>query len=104
MNEMLQPWSVTMNASEESTERSKGTPALALSPQHACILWQPNALVIEDHAEMAFLAYQCASGTELRERICSYLKRLAEIRREELALRDRWHDLLMRIEVGGDNG
>ena len=38
------------------------------------------------------------------ERIRSYMRSLAEIRQEKMALREQLHDLLRRFEVEGTNG
>lgn len=92
-----------MDVSKDSADRPKGISAFALSPHNVCNLWQSNVLIVEDNAEIALLECHCVSGTELHERIRSYLMKLAEIRREELALKELWHDLLMRIEVGRTN-
>jgi hypothetical protein len=72
------------------------------SPQ--CILEQQNLLVVEDNPEVAQLTCRCFLESGLQERICSYMKSLAEIRQEEMALREQWQKLLRRIEVGGTSG
>jgi hypothetical protein len=69
-----------------------------------CTLEQQQTLLVGADLRRAQLTCWWFPESGLQERICSYMRRLAEIRREELALRDLWHDLLMRIEVGGTNG
>jgi hypothetical protein len=69
-----------------------------------CMLEQQNTLAVEDNPEGAQLTCRWFLESGLQERIRSYQRRLAEIRQEEMAVREQLHDLLRRFEVGGKNG
>jgi hypothetical protein len=69
-----------------------------------CILTRQDILVVADNPAVAQLICRGLLESPLQERIGSYRRSLAEIRREEMALKEQLHDLLRRFEVGGTNG
>jgi hypothetical protein len=68
-----------------------------------CVLEQQNILVVENDTEVARFACRWFLESGLQERICSYMRSLAEIRQEEMALREQLQDMVRLIEVGGTN-
>jgi hypothetical protein len=71
---------------------------------YKCIMEQQQTILVEAEHQRAQLTCWWLPESGLQERISSYMRKLAKIRQEELALKSLWHDLLMRIEVGGTNG
>jgi hypothetical protein len=69
-----------------------------------CILEHQDILEAGDNPDVTQLTCQWFLESGLQERIRSYMRCLAEIRQEEMALREQLRDLLRRIEVRGTNG